>query len=154
MSRGCGKVQKALYSFIVDHDKATYAEIVSALLQASGVNDPTTKLRPDRERAIRRALKGLCDRDLLCAFGTGRPGDPYRYTTALVCKLCGEGDHGDPMLSACEKGWHVCARCAGCIADGYLKQLLPEIIKKRSTDAVDGSSYSEASEGRNNNILA
>jgi hypothetical protein len=138
MSRGCGKLQRALLSFIVgnnDNKPITYAEIVGNLLQASGVNDPTAKLRPDRERAIRRALKGLCDRDLLSAFGTGRPGDPYRYTLASVCKLCGEGDRGEPMLSC--KHWSICARCVGAIAQGYFKELLPEIVARKSASEID-----------------
>jgi len=74
MSPGCGKIQRALFNVIhASAEPITYAEIVGALLQASGVNDPTTKLSSDRERAIRHALKGLCDRGLLSTFGTGRP---------------------------------------------------------------------------------
>jgi hypothetical protein len=96
------------------------------MLQASGVNDPTARLRPDRERAIRRALKGLCDRNLVSTLGTGRPGDPYRYTLARVCKLCDKKvDEGQRMLTA-KAGWSVCAQCASTIAHGYLEHILAE----------------------------
>jgi hypothetical protein len=89
MSRSCGQVQRALFAFLAKSEKpATYAEIIGVLLQTSGVNDPATKLVPNRERAIRRALKGLCDRDLISALGKGRPGDPYRYSLKHVCALC------------------------------------------------------------------
>jgi hypothetical protein len=89
MSRGCGELQRTLLDYMVNSKKpVTYAEIIAALLQAEGVNDPTIKLRPDRERAFRRALKGLCDRDMLSTLGTGRPGNPYRYTMSPICVFC------------------------------------------------------------------
>jgi hypothetical protein len=137
MSRGCGKLQKVLLSFINDaSNPITYAEITSTMLQDSGVNDPTARLRPDRERAIRRALKGLCDRQLLFTLGTGRPGNPYRYTMALICSLCGEGDHGLPMLRAEADlpgiKHSICAKCVKSIMKAYTTALLPEILKRQS----------------------
>jgi hypothetical protein len=78
MSRGYSQGQRGFLSLILNAEKPlTYAEIIAILLQASGVNDPTAKLRPDRERSIRRALNGLCKRGAISTLGTGRPGDPY-----------------------------------------------------------------------------
>jgi len=66
----------------------TFTEIISGLLRAEGVNNPTPKLRPDRERSWRRALKGLCDQNLISTLGSGRIGNPYRYTMKLSCAVC------------------------------------------------------------------
>jgi hypothetical protein len=116
-----------------------YAEIVGEILQASGVNDPTTRLRSDRERAIRRALKGLCDRDLLSTLGSGRPGDPYRYTLNAVCVLCRE-EISDGGLTT-EKGGirfgTICFECAGSIARAYFATVLPERIAKQINSEAD-----------------
>jgi hypothetical protein len=127
MSRGCGSLQRFLLSFISeagDGASVTYAEIVGRLAEiATEGADPTRKLPRARERAFRRALKGLCDRRLLSTLGTGRPSDPYRYTFDPVCKLCGKGGGDKPMLSG--KGWAICAKCAGSIATAYFDKVLP-----------------------------
>jgi hypothetical protein len=133
MSRGCGEIQRMLFRSVADAGKpVTYGEIVGALLQASGVNDPTTKLRSDRERAIRRALKGLCDRDLLSTLGSGRPGDPYRYTQSNVCVVC-RGEATECLETG--KGTKVCFRCAGAIAQSYFDLVLPQAMKRRVSDS-------------------
>jgi hypothetical protein len=116
MSRGLGKLQKALFGFAVNAKRSvSYAEIIAELLQASGVNDPTAKLRPDRERAIRRALKSLCDRDLLSTLGGGRPYDPYRYTLNKTCVLCREEMPVDQSLENPKTGAAICFRCTDMI---------------------------------------
>jgi hypothetical protein len=126
MSRGCGQLQRMLLGCVVNAKKpVTYAEIAAKLLQAAGVNDPTVKLRPDRERAFRRALKGLCDRGLLSALGTGRPGDPYCYTTSLVCVMCRK--EASEVLSW--KYAAICFKCIGVVAQAYLEEVLPERLK-------------------------
>jgi len=126
MSRGCGKIQQALFTLVVSAKKPiTYAEIVGDLLQASGVNDPNAKPRSDRERAIRRALKGLCDRNLLSTLGSGRPGDPYRYTRNMTCTLCCEVIPLDGEGLKTQKGATICYGCARAIAMTYFELVLP-----------------------------
>jgi hypothetical protein len=137
MSRGCGQVQRMLFTSVVNAKRPiTYAEIVGGLLQASGVNDPHAKLRSDRERAIRRALKGLCDRDLLSTLGSGRPGGSYRYTLNTICVVClGEAPDGKTLSTG--KGTHVCFGCAGAIAQAYVDMVLPEHLKQTANRKVE-----------------
>jgi hypothetical protein len=127
MSRGCGQVQRTVLAFVANAKKpVTYAEMIAELLKASGVNDPTLKLRPDRERAIRRALKGLCDRNHLSTLGTGRPGDPYRYMTSPTCVLCRE--EASSVLSF--KYGAICFGCAGAVAKAYWQDVLPNLTER------------------------
>jgi hypothetical protein len=149
MSRGCGNIQRMAISLIADAGDGasfTYAEIVGRLLQALGVNDPDARLNPSRERSLRRALKGLCDRDLLSTLGTGRPGDPYRYVLARVCKLCGKeiGD-GEPQLSFAD--YSICARCAGSVATAYFEVLLPEMVERKEKANPDPIAAAEKPTG-------
>jgi hypothetical protein len=131
MSRGCGELQRTLLDYMVNSKKpVTYAEIIAALLQAEGVNDPTIKLRPDRERAFRRALKGLCDRDMLSTLGTGRPGNPYRYTMSPICVFCRE--EASEVLSG--KYATICFRCAGVVAQAYFEQVLPKLARDQDEE--------------------
>jgi hypothetical protein len=138
MSRGCGQVQRALLAFVMNAKRpVAYAEIIAELLQASGVNDPTVKLQPSRERAIRRALKGLCDRDLLSALGTGRPGDPYRYTMSQICVLCRTETDDEKVLHFANRlgsRGTLCFQCAGVVAQAYFEQVLPERLAARDQD--------------------
>ena len=135
MSRGCGKLQKAALSFVVNAKRpVTYTEMVGELLQASGVNDPTAKFQPDRERAIRRALKGLCDRDLLSTLGSGRPGDPYRYTIEATCVLCRE-EIPDGRGLMTKKGDVICHKCAGAVAHAYATLTIEDLAAAVDTKA-------------------
>jgi hypothetical protein len=60
----------------------TFADIRSASIVRDGGEPKGDKLRPTYERSLRRALETLVDRgDVLISDGTGRPGNPYRYTT-------------------------------------------------------------------------
>jgi hypothetical protein len=150
MSRGCGEVQRVLFSVIYKAENpVTYAEIVGRLLQEAGVNDPMTKLRPDRERAVRRALKGLCDRklrpdreravrralkglcdrNLISALGNGRPGDLYRYSVCSACVLCGETIPDGGAKFDGKRGC-LCLRCAAAAANGYWKYSVEQSIKE------------------------
>jgi hypothetical protein len=59
MSRGCGELQRTLLDYMVNSKKpVTYAEIIAALLQAEGVNDPTIKLRPRPRACIPTRTQG------------------------------------------------------------------------------------------------
>jgi hypothetical protein len=112
-----------LLKCVANADKpVTYAEIVSAALQ----NDPTLPL--DRERVFRRALKSLCDRKDLFTRGSGRPGDPYRYTFERTCGCCYQAiADGKGLVS--RSGLVVCFQCAGGIAQAYTEIALPELLK-------------------------
>jgi hypothetical protein len=113
MSRGRGQLQTMIYDVIGQAEKPlTFDEIIGVLLQEAGVNDPTARLRPDRERAYRRAIKGLCDRDLISTVGSGRPGDPYRYSFDCECALCRKViPDGEPAITH-ENGRRLCLGCA------------------------------------------
>jgi hypothetical protein len=134
MSRGCGELQQLLFAFVVKAEKPmSCAELIAQALQYIGVNDPTHKLRPDRERAIRRALKGLCDRNLISTLGTGRPGDPYRYTPHLTCVMCREAIPDEQGgLTHPRTGASICFKCAGLVVRGYSQIVLPKQLAERA----------------------
>jgi hypothetical protein len=121
MSRGWSKLQRVLLSCVANADKPlTFAEVVSAL-QSAGAN----ALPPDRERSLRRALKNLCDRRNLFTLGSGRPGDPYRYTFERACGCCCQEIPGGKALVS-RNGSVVCFQCAGTIAQAYAELLKQE----------------------------
>jgi hypothetical protein len=129
MSRGWSKLQRVLLKVVADANKpVTYAEIVSGAMQSVGGNDPT--LPPDRERSLRRALKNLCDRQDLFTRGSGRPGDPYRYTFEMACGCCHQDIRGSKALLS-KSGSSLCFQCASGIAQAYAEIVLPELLKQR-----------------------
>jgi hypothetical protein len=139
MSRGWSRLQLVLLKCVADADKpVTYAEIISGALQSVGGNDPT--LPPDRERSLRRALKNLCDRKVLFTRGSGRPGDPYRYTFERTCGCCHqEIPAGKGLMS--RNGMAICFQCAGMIAQAYAEIVLPELLKQRQAKAPETMSH-------------
>jgi hypothetical protein len=121
-----------LLKCVANADKpVTYAEIVGAALQSTGVNNPTGPLPPDRERVFRRALKNLCNRKALFTRGTGRPGDPYRYTFERACDCCHQEIRDNNGLTA-GNGSTICFQCAGGIAQAYYDVVLPVLEQRKA----------------------
>jgi hypothetical protein len=86
VSRGLGKLQREIkYALTVAFDHGgpmRIADIRDWFILRYGGNPDTDKLRPTHERSLKRALKGLIDKDeVLIIDGKGGPGDPRRYTT-------------------------------------------------------------------------
>jgi len=74
--------------------------MLSLTLQHAAVNDPNRKLYPTRVRALRRALKGLCDSGVLMAVGDGGPSDAYRYCiNPLVAAIGGTKEQYDKAIA-------------------------------------------------------
>ena len=74
MSRGPGRIQQYLLMMLYRQNTAmTFTEIK----RIARPHEDT--YRPDLERSMRRALKGLVDREIVLEDGKGRRGDPCRY---------------------------------------------------------------------------
>ena len=94
MSRGLGKLQRALWAAIQQHGKPMTFDDIRAV--ALG-NDPDRKLRPAFERSLRRALQYMVRDGGLIAIGEGGRSEPFRYFIHPLV-LGGMGD--DPETRA------------------------------------------------------
>ena len=87
MSRGLGKLQRDIkhaLTVMFDHGYGPMriADIRNWFIARYGGNPDTDKLPLTHERSLKRALKGLIDKDEVLIFdGKGGPGDPRRYIT-------------------------------------------------------------------------
>jgi hypothetical protein len=97
MSRGPGNLQRLLLAIISQQAKPmTMAEIVTFLMQQTGVNDPDRKAHPTVLRKLYRSLKALCDVGAVVALGDGGPGDPKRYClNPLIAPIGGSKEQYD-----------------------------------------------------------
>jgi hypothetical protein len=79
MSRGLGKLQRALWEAILMHGKPmTFEDIRVVVRQVNGW-DEGEKLPQPFERSLRRALHRMVKNDGLIAIGDGGPDEPFRY---------------------------------------------------------------------------
>jgi hypothetical protein len=82
-----GKLQREIkraLTVVYDNDYGVmcFADIRNWFVIRYGGNPDTDKLPPTHERSLKRALKGLIDKDEVLIFdGKGGPGDPRRYIT-------------------------------------------------------------------------
>lgn len=85
MSRGLGALQRRIKTML-RLGPLRFADMRTVLLierqhDAALFGEVIDKLRPARERSLRRALKGLVDRGDVLIAGAGGPSDPRRYMT-------------------------------------------------------------------------
>jgi hypothetical protein len=94
MSRGLGKLQRALFATIQRHGKP----MTSDEMRAEAIGDDGGRLSASFERSIRRALHRMVSDGGLIVIGDGRRADPFRYSI-------------DPMIIAmtCDtkEEWHA-----------------------------------------------
>jgi hypothetical protein len=84
MSRGPGYMQQYLLGVIGQSDKPmTFAEIAARAFPEGSFEADMTKVlgasNVARVRSLRRALRKLCDGNVLLAVGQGGRHDPHRY---------------------------------------------------------------------------
>jgi hypothetical protein len=97
MSRGLGKLQREIkHALTVVFNKGygpmRFADIRNWFIARYGGDPESHKLSPTRERSLKRALKGLTDKDEVLIFdGKGGPGDPRRYIT-VECFAAATGE--------------------------------------------------------------
>jgi hypothetical protein len=103
MSRGPGRMQRALFVLVRRHGKPmTFREMCISFMQANGENSPDTKLiKPTFQRSMRRALKKMVDDGSLMALGDGGPGDPKRYwLDPLMVAMTGSREEYESAFAA------------------------------------------------------
>jgi hypothetical protein len=97
LSRGLGKLQREIkhaLTMAFDHGYGPMriADIRYWFIARYGGDPESDKLRPTHERSLKRALKGLIDKDEVLIFdGKGGPGDPRRYIT-VECFAAATGE--------------------------------------------------------------
>jgi hypothetical protein len=103
MSRGLGRLQRAILFFIRQHGKPiTFGEIKTRILAESGA-PPSDKMHPPFERSLRRALHSLVTSKGLIAIGDGGRAEPYRYFIhPLFIGVMGESDEAHALQQALE----------------------------------------------------
>ena len=79
MSRGLGRLQRALFAAIQRHGKPMTFEDIRNVIRQDFEMDDGAKLYPSFERSLRRALHRMVRTSGLIAIGDGGRGDPYRY---------------------------------------------------------------------------
>jgi hypothetical protein len=79
MSRGLGRLQRALIDLIRKHGKPMTFEKIQAQICVDVRAYPGTPRRMPLEGSVRRALHSLVDVGCLITIGGGGPSDPYRY---------------------------------------------------------------------------
>jgi len=99
MSRGPGKLQRALWELILEHGKPiTFAEIRVGLLQEMGDD---YRLRPSVVRSLRRALHRMAEDGELMAIDDGGRAEPYRYFIhPLIIGMMGKTPKTDALYQA------------------------------------------------------
>ena len=105
MSRGLGALQREIKRMLdLVNEQMRFADIRSAFIMMRG-GDLEQDLTPAFERSLKRALKGLIDReDVLIVHGKGGPGDPRSYTT-VECFASSTGEkvkdtaHAKPIIA-------------------------------------------------------
>ena len=121
MSRGLGRLQRALFNLIGSSDKPmTFAEIRAHVLQVLGANDPDSKLRPSFERSLRRGLRRMTEDGTLMALGEGGPGDARRYCLdPLLVAITSDKEAFERamnMVNADPGGNDACTKAMGAMA--------------------------------------
>jgi hypothetical protein len=104
MSRGLGKLQRALWETIRQHGKPmTFDDLRATILQGIGAEDGA-KLRPSFERSLRRALNRMAENGGgLIAIGDGGRAEPYRYFIhPLIIGMMGKTPEADALQQALE----------------------------------------------------
>ena len=97
MSRGLGALQREIKRMLdLVNEQMRFADIRSAFIMMRGGDLEQDILTPAFERSLKRALKGLIDReDVLIVHGKGGPGDPtLLYDRRVFCQLHGRESEG------------------------------------------------------------
>jgi hypothetical protein len=96
MSRGLGKLQRALFAAIQRHGKPmTFDDI-----RAAATGDGGFLLATSFERSIRRSLQRMVRDDGLIAIGDGGRADPFRYFIhpRVMRAMCDTEEQFDALL--------------------------------------------------------
>jgi hypothetical protein len=101
VSRGFGKLQKALLATIRQHGKPMTFDDVRA--EALGDDRRDRRMSASFERSLRRALHRMADNGGLIAIGDGGRADPYRYFIhPLYIGMMGDTPEANALQQALE----------------------------------------------------
>ena len=96
MSRGPGRLQRALWQAIQQHGKPmAFAEIRAEVVEAG------IWVSPSLERSLRRALYRMVSDGELIALGSGGRADPHRYFIhPMIIGMMGKTPEADALFKA------------------------------------------------------
>jgi hypothetical protein len=102
MSRGHGRLQRAVFQTILERRKPMTFEDIRAVVRQDDDLPQGARLAASFERSLRRALHGLCAEGALIALGKGGRAEPHAYSIApFMVAAMGASLPDEEMLAFC-----------------------------------------------------